>query len=364
GMGGLFAPDDLDLFTVLASYTAFAIERVNLTQSIYEMFEGVVRLSVRAIDARDPSTAGHSERVAEFTVRLAQEAHHVQSGVLTDVRFEPSELKELRYAALLHDFGKIGVRESVLMKGARLGAERLDAVLERFESARANLHADAYREAYEKGEAASWSLREAREYALKLSATRIAELNLAEELIVDHQSGRPIEPDKAALIRNMGTLTFRDTSGRERTLLSADDIENMTVPRGTLNESEWKDMRSHARRSEELLEQIPWSSDLKRIPCFAGMHHEKLNGTGYPQGLNAEDIPPQVRIMTIADIFDAMTAADRSYRKAASVERAVQVLVDEAKSGLLDTHLVSLFARDVVPDLVARQLVGATTVYE
>ena len=121
-------------------------------------------------------------------------------------------------------------------------------------------------------------------------------------------------------------------------------------------------MRSHARRSEELLEQIPWGDDLKRIPCFAGMHHEKLDGSGYPHGLRAESIPYQVRILTIADIFDAMTAADRSYRKAASVERAVEVLETEARAGLLDRYLVDLFSRDVVPELVARDLVGATTI--
>jgi 3',5'-cyclic-nucleotide phosphodiesterase len=362
GMGGLFAPDDLDLFTVLASYTAFAIERVNLTQNIYEMFEGVVRLSVRAIDARDPSTAGHSERVAAFTLRLAERAHESQTSALAHVTFAPEELKELRYAALLHDFGKIGVRESVLMKGTRLGPERLEAVLERFEAARANVRVDAYRLAYEQGTAQGWSLAQAREFAEQLSQKRVAELDAAEAILVEHQTGAPLGPEIDAALRGLGDLSFTDSTGRIRPLLLPEEVENMTVPRGTLNEREWEDMRSHARRSEELLEQIPWGDDLKRIPCFAGMHHEKLDGSGYPHGLRAESIPYQVRILTIADIFDAMTAADRSYRKAASVERAVEVLDTEARAGLLDRYLVDLFSRDVVPELVARDLVGATTI--
>jgi HD-GYP domain-containing protein (c-di-GMP phosphodiesterase class II) len=362
GMGGLFAPDDLDLFTVLASYTAFAIERVNLTQNIYEMFEGVVRLSVRAIDARDPSTAGHSERVAAFTLRLAERAHESQTSALSHVTFAPEELKELRYAALLHDFGKIGVRESVLMKGTRLGPERLEVVLERFEAARANVRVDAYRLAYEQGTQQGWSLEQARDYAEQLARKRVSELDAAETILVEHQTGAPLSAVTETSLRSLGELSFTDSAGRIRPLLLPEEVENMTVPRGTLNEREWEDMRSHARRSEELLEQIPWGDDLKRIPCFAGMHHEKLDGSGYPHGLRAESIPYQVRILTIADIFDAMTAADRSYRKAASVERAVEVLETEARAGLLDRYLVDLFSRDVVPELVARDLVGATTI--
>lgn len=364
GMGGLFAADDLDLFTVLASYTAFAIERVNLTRSIYEMFEGVVRLSVRAIDARDPSTAGHSERVAEFTVRLAEHAHRSHRGGLADVRFDRHELTELRYAALLHDFGKIGVRESVLMKGSRLGAQRLDAVLERFEAARSHARLDAFRLAFDRAKRLGWGVSETQDYAESLARKRIAELNRAEELVIDHQSGKPLTPKVIEELRKLGDLSFTDSGGRVRPLLTADEMENMTIERGTLNQREWEDMRSHARQSEELLHQIPWSEDLSRIPGIAGMHHEKLDGTGYPSGIGGSDIPTQVRILTIADIFDAMTAADRSYRKASTVDRAVQVLQDEAERGLLDAELVQLFIRDVVPELVARKRVGARSFNE
>jgi len=360
GMGGLFGPDDLDLFTVLASYTAFAIERVNLTRNIYEMFEGVVRLSVTAIDARDPSTAGHSERVADFSVRLAEQTTRVHHGRLAPVEFSREEMVELRYAALLHDFGKVGVRESVLMKGSRLTPEVLEVVRERMEAARANVVVDAYRVAFDRAERLQWSPAETRDYAEQLARRRVAELNDAEQFIIDHQPGRRLAPESVTAMNAIANLTFTDTAGRVRPLLTAEELEDMTILAGTLNSREWEDMRSHARKSFEFLCQIPWNEDLARVPLFARQHHEKLNGSGYPDGLRGDQIPMQVRILTVADIFDAMTAADRPYRRAASVERALQVLVDEAKGGLLDPELVALFARSVVPELVELQLVGGT----
>ncbi|MCB9532861.1 MAG: HD domain-containing protein [Myxococcales bacterium] len=358
GMGGLFGPDDLDLFTVLASYTAFAIERVNLTRNIYEMFEGVVRLSVTAIDARDPSTAGHSERVADFTVRLAERADRTSHGPLRDVRFAREEVTELRYAALLHDFGKVGVRESVLMKGARLTPDALEIVRERFEAARANVFVDAYRLAFERAERLQWSAGETRDYAEQLARRRVHEINEAEQYVVDHQPGRRLSQEAIEAMHAIAGMTFTDTAGRVRALLTRSELEDMTIVSGTLNAREWEDMRSHARKSFEFLCQIPWNEDLSRIPMFARFHHEKLDGSGYPDGLRGSEIPMQVRILTIADIFDAMTAADRPYRKAASVDRALQVLQDEARAGLLDSDLVDLFARSVLPELVELDLVG------
>jgi 3',5'-cyclic-nucleotide phosphodiesterase len=352
GMGGLFGPDDLDLFTVLASYTAFAIERVNLTRNIYEMFEGVVKLSVRAIDARDPTTSGHSERVADYTLRLAKLANRTATGRFRDVTFSREELTELRYAALLHDFGKIGVRESVLTKGSRLREEHLAVVRERFETARSNAHADAFRLALDRGAQLEWSIEAVRDFASRVARKRVEELNEAEQVLLDNQYGRRLAEPIVQRIRRIGEMTFSDSTGRVRQLLSAGELEDMLIPQGTLNRSEWIDMRSHARRSREFLCQIPWSDDLAQIPNIAGWHHEKLDGSGYPDGIAGDAIPVQVRILTISDIFDAMTAADRPYRKAASVERAMQVLVDEAHSGLLDSDLVSLFGEGVVPQLV------------
>ena len=352
GLGGLFGPDDLDLFTVLASYTAFAIERVNLTRNIYEMFEGVVKLSVRAIEARDPTTSGHSERVADYTTRLALLANNETAGKLAKITFSREEMTELRYGALLHDFGKIGVRECVLMKGTRLREEHLATVRERFETARSNAHNDAFRVALDRGTQLSWEIREVRDYAARIAKRRIDEIDEAEQVIIDNQYGRRLNEATIARIKKIGEMSFCDSTGRIRTLLSPEELEDMLIMQGTLNKSEWVDMRSHARRSREFLSQIPWSDDLAEIPNIAGWHHEKLDGSGYPDGLSGDQIPVTVRMLTVADIFDAMTAADRPYRKAATVERAMQVLQEEAEAGLLDNDLVKAFGEGVVPVLV------------
>jgi 3',5'-cyclic-nucleotide phosphodiesterase len=349
GMGGLFAPDDLDLFTVLASSTAFAIERVYLSQSIFEMFEGVVRMSVSAIDSRDPATAGHSTRVAEYTLRLARAVNEIGGGKLGDVTFSDTELTELRYAALLHDFGKVGVRETVLQKAGRLTPDRLEVVLERFQTARSAGRLDAYRVAFERGELEGWSPGHVREYAEQIAARRAAELDDAESILLEYQPGRPLPPHARAAMERIARQTFTAADGRVRQLLLAEELENMRIPSGTLNAREWEDMRSHAKKSYEFLCQIPWSPELRRVPQIAGMHHEKLDGSGYPDGLRADAIPHQVRIMTIADIFDALTAIDRPYRKAATVERTTDILRDEARLGLLDSELVQLFLERVMP---------------
>ena len=160
-------------------------------------------------------------------------------------------------------------------------------------------------------------------------------------------------------IRRISEMTFTDASGRVRTLLSPREFENMNIPAGTLNADEWRDMRSHAAKSREFLCQIPWSEDLSQISNIAGWHHEKLNGSGYPDGLMGDQIPVQVRILTICDIFDAMTAADRPYRKAASVDRTSAALEEESRAGLLDVELVQLFNEGVVPQLVREGMVPA-----
>ena len=359
GTGRQFSADDLDLFAVLASYTAFAIERARLAQSLQLMFEGVVRLSVRAIEARDPTTFGHSERVAEYTLRLARLAHDTGAGPLAAIRFSSRELVQLRYAALLHDFGKIGVQECVLNKGTRLWQDRLAVVRERFATARAGAHADALRAALAEATREGWPVDAVSPRATALAAQRLEVIDAAERLVLEHQDGRRLDDGTAAALRRVAGLHFTDASGVARPLLTADELDDMLIPQGTLNPREWDEMRSHARRSRDFLLQIPWSDELADVPRFAGWHHEKLDGSGYPDGLRGDAIPAAVRMLTIADIFDALTAADRPYRKAASVARTLAILHQEATAGMLDAALVEAFGEGVVPGLVAEGRVAA-----
>lgn len=352
GLGGLFSPDDLELFTAMASYAAFAIERVRLNNSILEMFEGIVTASVSAIDARDPFTAGHSQRVADTTMMLAEAVNACKDGRFAAFEFTPSELVELHYATLLHDIGKIGVRESVLMKAERLSPESITAVTERKDAVKA---ATVFQKL-------SRQLKALAEKGAPLDKATLREMHAEVEeslkrvekrfQVVLSASRKPwLEPDEIKKVRQIGQLRYRDVSGKERPYLKEDELENLTIQKGTLNSREWDDMKSHAVQSREQLRKIPWSRELRGIPEIAGGHHEKLDGSGYPDGVPAAQIPLQARIMAICDIYDALTAADRPYRKAFTHQKAFDVLKEEAKRGLLDIEVVELFKRAVWPEL-------------
>jgi response regulator RpfG family c-di-GMP phosphodiesterase len=314
-----------------------------------------VTASVVAIEARDPTTAGHSDRVAHYTLELADEVNSVDVGPLQDMRLTPPELTELRYAALLHDFGKIAVREDVLNKAKRLPEHALELIGQRFETVKAL----GWRHMVEAA-VATGVVDSGRLLKIQDDATALAwELDEGLKFLQDAAQRGWLDDHAVDKLQRLAQRTWRDAAGHERPLLTPWEIDNLCIRRGTLNELEWENMRSHAAASRVYLERIPWSSELSRIPCIAGAHHEKLDGTGYPDGLFAPAILPQVRMLTIADIFDALTAADRPYRRAAPPERAISILKEEAGQGKLDSNLVELFAERVVPR-IAHKLPAAT----
>jgi 3',5'-cyclic-nucleotide phosphodiesterase len=353
GQSGMFTPEDLDLFTLLASSGAFALERAELTRDIYQMFEAFVYASVAAIDARDPTTAGHSQRVADYTLLLAQAVNTITHGPLTQARFRPDELTELRYAALLHDFGKIGVREDVLQKASRLTPERFALILQRIDTLRAlrqrELLALHYDELLRAGRPPTTADLARLDAAVASESRRFDRYAAA---LRDLQRPRPLTPADVTLIQEMAHITFPSPySGTPTRLLDDDDLLNLSIPAGTLNDAERRHIESHAALSRDYLSKIPWRAELARIPCIAGDHHEKLDGSGYPRGLPAPQILPQVRILTICDIFDALTAKDRPYKRARSTTDSCNILREEAQQGRLDLDLVNLFISDVVPQV-------------
>ena len=356
GRGALYSRHDLELFNILASNAAFAIERVRLTQDIMEMFEGFVSASVNAIEARDPVTAGHSERVADYTLELAEVVNEVEAGSLHDVWLSQEELRELRYAALLHDFGKIAVSEDVIQKGARLPDGRMELIGQRFETIKQLAYRQSLRGYIQEMEAN----REVEEASRGLKAIDREYDEVCRELddlygFLERIATKGyLEDEEIAQVQALGEQYYRGSNGKQRPYLTPMEVENLCIRKGTLNDEEWVEMRSHAALSEAYLDQIPWSDELQRIPCIAGAHHEKLDGSGYPKGLGEGAILPQVRMLTIADIFDALTASDRPYRKAASIDRAVEILYLEANEGKLDHQLVEAFEDLVVPRIAPR----------
>jgi hypothetical protein len=272
------------------------------------------------------------------------------------MRLTPAELTELRYAALLHDFGKIAVREDVLNKGKRLPEHALELIAQRFETVKAL----GWRHMVEAAIATDGPVDAARLLKIQDDAQALThELDEGLRFLQDAAQRGWLDDAAVDRLQQLARRTWRDARGHEHPMLTSWEIENLCIRRGTLNELEWENMRSHAAASRVYLERIPWSSELSRIPCIAGAHHEKLDGSGYPEGLLAGAILPQVRMLTIADIFDALTAADRPYRRAAPPERAISILKEEAGQGKLDLQLVELFAERVVPR-IAHSLPAAT----
>jgi HD-GYP domain-containing protein (c-di-GMP phosphodiesterase class II) len=339
-----YPPHFRDLAASLASQAAVALENSRLYQSIQMLFEGFVQASVTAIESRDPTTSGHSFRVADFTVALATAVDRTDHGIFRGVRFSHDEMKEIRYASLLHDFGKVGVREEVLVKAKKLPVGQLDMIRQRGEIIRRGLE---LRHAQRKTD---WLLQHGREGFGDRSAQWDAQLaavlaDLDQQLKAVAAANEPaVMPDDiSASIRDLAVHAYADHLGDSLTLITPEEARILAIPRGSLTPAEYEQIQSHVVHTYQFLKQIPWTKELSRVPEIARSHHEKLNGGGYPDGWRAPDIPVQTRMMTISDIFDALTSRDRPYKPAVPVERALDILGQERKSGALDGDLLQLF---------------------
>jgi HD-GYP domain-containing protein (c-di-GMP phosphodiesterase class II) len=342
------------LLHTLASQAGIALENALLYDEIRLIFEGFVRASVQAIEQRDPTTSGHSLRVSVLSCQLARVVDRASDGPYGAVRFTPREIKELEYASLLHDFGKIGVREQVLVKAKKLYPHELAAVQSRIHYAIKAAEADALRRKVELIEAgAGRADLDALDEGLAERRERLAE---AYRIIAEANEPTVLSEGDFTRIAELGAFTFVDGTGAEQRLLSPDEVRSLQVRRGSLNEAEMQEIRSHVVHTFAFLSRIPWGKSFHDIPQIAGAHHEKLDGSGYPHGMKAEAIPLQAKIMTIADIFDALTARDRPYKKAMPVSRALDILGFEVKSGGVDGELVRLFTEAEVFKELEREL--------
>ncbi|HEV2494606.1 MAG TPA: HD domain-containing phosphohydrolase [Terriglobia bacterium] len=349
-----FSERSQDLAASLASQAAVALENSVLYRDIQQQFEGFVRASVTAIELRDPSTCGHSERVATLTQALAELVDRADAGPYKEVRFSRDDLQELRYAALLHDFGKVGVRESVLVKANKLYPSQVELIKERFRAARKGVELESAKCKLSFLLGSDRSGLQA--FFATIDATERKELKRLDDFlafVLEANSPAHHLPDVPLQLAELAASAAARTSDGTDPLLRSDEIRLLSIPRGTLDDRERAEIESHVRHSVRFLSQIPWTRELRHIPEFARAHHEKLDGSGYPDHTKADRIPCQARIMTIADIFDALTAADRPYKRAVPVERALDVLARETESNQLDPALFRLFADAKVYQLTA-----------
>jgi len=335
---------EVAIVSSLAGQAAVSIENGMLYQDIENLFAGFIKAAVTAIDRRDPATSGHSVRVTELTCDLAELVSQQTDGPFAQRVFTEAEMKQLRYAGLLHDFGKVGVREETLVKKKKLPPELEARVEARFqlihrtlEAEAARAHADVIAEkgpddAAEDGAAIHAKL-----------ADDLGRLARYRETVRNANIPRVLDEEAAELLSEIAENTFVDPEGQEQAFLTPHELHFLQIRRGSLDEDERLQIEAHVLHSYDFLLNIPWTEELSRIAEIVRGHHEKLDGSGYPDGVTGERLSLETRIMSVCDIFDALTASDRPYKKALPVEQALEILQREAREGLLDADVVDLF---------------------
>jgi HD-GYP domain-containing protein (c-di-GMP phosphodiesterase class II) len=334
---------DLALISSLASQAAVAVENSTLYEEIHRLFEGFVRAAVTAIEARDPATSGHSFRVADLTLGLAEVVDRCTTGGYAETHFSPAQMRELRYAALLHDFGKVSVRENVLVKAKKLYPNQLEIIRERFHGIASALREEDARRRLDFAIAhGADALRNAAPKFDAELADRLRNIEEALEMILASNEPTVLPEGDFKKLLEIAHLTFTRDGEREP-YLRDDEVRLLSIPKGSLDDDERLQIESHVVHSYNFLRQIPWTREMRDVALIARGHHEKLDGSGYPYGITGEQIPVQTRMMTIVDIFDALAAADRPYKRAVPVERALDILAEETRAGMLDQALFRLF---------------------
>jgi HD-GYP domain-containing protein (c-di-GMP phosphodiesterase class II) len=351
-----FSQRSEELAKSLASQAAVALENNLLYRGIQRQFHGFVGAAGKAIEARDPTTFGHSERVAKLTVRLAEVVNRAATGEYAGVHLSRQEMRELEYAALLHDVGKVRVADHVLVKAKKLYPPQLELIHKRF------LYLGKATEAASLEKKLAFVLRHGRqgrqEEFARIEAERDRQLEALDDflrtIIAANEPGF-LEGKGSSRLAEIAAARLDIDSGLSEPLLAPEELRLLSIPRGTLDDAERSEIQSHVLHSYNFLRQIPWTKDLKKIPQIARAHHEKLDGSGYPDHVRGQAIPIQARMMTISDVYDALTAADRPYKPAVTAQRALEIIEREVKSNLLDPGLFELFKDAKVYQVTARR---------
>lgn len=338
-----FGPQDIEYAEVVAKQAGIALENANMNEEIQQLFDGFVNASVTAIEQRDPTTSGHSHRVATLTMELAKIVDNLAVGAFANTKFDENQMREIEYASLLHDFGKLGVRENVLVKSKKLYPWEMELLLERFNLIKSSFEIDYLNNQINFLKAPNmfpmgFTLED---FALE-KKRKIEELEELVQFILKANEPTVLERGGFERLKDIANLSFQH-QGEERPFLKSSELKALSVSRGSLTSEEFAEIQSHVIHTYEFLRKIPWGKKLRNIPQIAAKHHEKLDGTGYPSSAENDEIPIQTRMMTIADIFDALTAADRPYKKAVPYQKALDILEMEVKAGKVDKNLFQIF---------------------
>lgn len=349
-----FDTDDEELVYSLASQAAILIDNTKLYLSIKNLFEGFIKASVTAIESRDPTTSGHSERVAGLTVALAEKVDSISDGVLSTIKFTKTEIQQIKYASLLHDFGKIGVKEDVLVKAKKLYPYEMDSIIQRFNYIKKCIRLNSAEAKLD------YIVKHPKEKALMyfdeidgFYNEKIQELDNILNIIKVSNEPAILAQEASDKLKEIVNMYYEELeSDNKIQYITPYEFESLSILKGSLRDNERLEIESHVTHTYEFLSKIPWTTDLKSVPEIAYSHHEKLDGTGYPRHINSENIPTPSKMMAISDIYDALTASDRPYKKALPVEKAIDILGFEVKAKKLDADLFKVFVDSKIYEVV------------
>ncbi|BCK86660.1 hypothetical protein MIZ01_0426 [Sideroxyarcus emersonii] len=337
-----FSEDDQHLLESLASQAAIALTNRRLIQQLEDLFESLINLINTAIDDKSPYTGGHCERVPALTMMLAEAANHSRLGVLKDFNLTDKDRYELKIAGLLHDCGKITTPVHVVDKSTKLQTifDRIHMIDTRFEVLKRDAEIEMLRGGRTQADyqALIGQLGDEREF-LRLC-------NVGSEKMRDADIAR---------VHQIAKRQWRNAEGKLADFLSEEEIENLTIRSGTLNAAEREIINRHINVTIKMLEALPWPNHLKRVPEYAGGHHERMDGKGYPKGLTRDQMSVQARVMGIADIFEALTAKDRPYKEGKTLTESLTILGKFKENGHIDPDLFDVFIREKVYLDYARQ---------
>ncbi len=334
---GPFPARTRTLLGALGGYAGIALNNLLLVQELKDLLDAFVRVFARAIDAKSSHTSAHCERVPLLTELLARAACD-DGGTFSSFQLDDDEWYELRVAAWLHDCGKLATPDSVLEKSTKLHAlhDRIDMIAARFAVLRAELVADfAERERTEPERASALAAERERALAeLEADLALLQRVNLGGETMAREDQER---------VRGMAGRTWTDAQGRLQPLLSEDEVSNLCIPKGTLTEDERAVINGHMDVTLAMLESLPFPRKLRRVPEYAGGHHERMDGSGFPRGLTREQMSIPARIMAIADVFEALTARERPYKTPLKISEALGIMQRMRDNQHLDPDLYRLF---------------------
>ena len=351
-----FSAADQRLAESLASQAAIALCNRLLMKQLEELFESFIELINVAIEEKSQYTGGHCQRVPELTLLLADAVNETTEGPLASFTMSDSDRYELKIAGLLHDCGKVTTPVHVVDKSTKLQAlfDRVHLIDTRFEVLKRDAEIDALQQQLAlrpcvdaQAESRVMVTRQAAMESLDADRSFIRTANIGGEVMSDAAMQR---------VREIGSQRiWRDVNGLETEFLTADETENLCIRAGTLSSTERNIVNHHIVATIKMLEQLPWPSHLKNVPEYAGGHHERMDGKGYPRGLTRDQMSVQARVMGIADIFEALTASDRPYKPGMKLSQAIGIMKNFKMNGHIDPDLFDIFLNKGVYKRYAEQ---------